>query len=157
MVWIKIISTTFILCAIKAVGDEKTEISWLLTVMFGAVYWHKYCTELNNLIDSEFCCNVRDIPWSAINSPLLSYFRYSKNGKEMDASELLQFIQKEQKCKDFTVEECNTLIETFEQSELKETGKISLIGRWQLKKHKCLWVPLEHQVSLFCSGCQYKP
>jgi phosphatidylinositol phospholipase C delta len=54
--------------------------------------------------------------------------RYSENGTEMDAEELLQFIQKEQNCTDFTVEQCRTLIETFEQSELKEVGKLSLIG-----------------------------
>ena len=66
---------------------------------------------------------------SAVNSPPLFCFRYSENGKEMDAEELHQFIQKEQKCKDFTVEQCKTLIETFEQSELKEAGKLSLIGR----------------------------
>jgi hypothetical protein len=81
------------------------------------------------LTDSEFHHNVRGIPWSAVNSLLLSCCRYSKNGKEMDAEELHQFIQKEQSCKDFTVEQCKTLIETFEQSELKEAGKISLIGR----------------------------
>jgi len=81
------------------------------------------------LIGSEFCCNVRDMPRSAVNSPLLSCFRYSENGEEMDAEELHQFIQKEQNCKDFTVEQCKTLIETFEQSELKEAGKLSLIGR----------------------------
>jgi hypothetical protein len=40
---------------------------------------------------------------------------------------------------------------------LKEAGKLSLIGRWQLKQQKCLCMPLEHQVSLFCSRCQYKP
>jgi hypothetical protein len=47
----------------------------------------------------------------------------------MDAEELHQFIQREQNCTDFTVEQCKTLIETFEQSELKEAGKLSLIGR----------------------------
>jgi hypothetical protein len=47
----------------------------------------------------------------------------------MDAEELHQFIEKEQNCKSFTAEQCKTLIETFEQSELKEAGKISLIGR----------------------------
>jgi hypothetical protein len=47
----------------------------------------------------------------------------------MDAEELHQFIQKEQNYKDFSVEQCKTLIETFEQSELKEAGKLSLIGR----------------------------
>jgi hypothetical protein len=57
------------------------------------------------------------------------YFRYSKDGKEMDIQGLLHFIQKEQNCKEFTVEQCSTLIETFEQSQLKEAGKLSLIGR----------------------------
>jgi hypothetical protein len=47
----------------------------------------------------------------------------------MDAKELCEFIQKEQHYKNFTVEQCNTLIETFEQSQLKDAGKISLIGR----------------------------
>jgi hypothetical protein len=48
----------------------------------------------------------------------------------MDADELCRFIQKEQHCENFTVEQCKTLIETFEQSPLlKECGKISLIGR----------------------------
>jgi hypothetical protein len=47
----------------------------------------------------------------------------------MDAQEMCHFIQKEQNCKDFTVEQCNTLIETFEQSQLKEVGKISFIGK----------------------------
>ncbi|KAJ4448618.1 hypothetical protein ANN_00008 [Periplaneta americana] len=56
------------------------------------------------------------------------FTRYSKNGQEMSAQELLQFIQKEQHCKDFTIEQCNTLIETFEQSQLKQSGKASLIG-----------------------------
>lgn len=54
--------------------------------------------------------------------------RYSKDGKEMNAEELCQFIQKEQHCRDFTVEQCKTLIETFEQSQLRELGRISLIG-----------------------------
>lgn len=102
----------------------------MLIVMFGVVCWHKYFAELNNLIDGEFCCNVRDMPCSAVDStPLLCCCRYSENGTEMDAEELLQFIQKEQNCTDFTVEQCRTLIETFEQSELKEVGKLSLIGR----------------------------
>lgn len=56
------------------------------------------------------------------------FARYSKDGKEMDAKELCEFIQKEQNCKHFTVEQCNTLIETFEQSQLKDAGRISLIG-----------------------------
>jgi hypothetical protein len=55
--------------------------------------------------------------------------RYSKDGKEMDADELRRFIQEKQNCRDFTLEQCKTLIETFEQSQLKEAGKISLIGR----------------------------
>lgn len=98
--------------------------------MFGAVCWHKYFAELNNSTGSEFCHNIRDMPRSAFNSPsLLCCCRYSENGREMDAEELHQFIQREQNCTDFTVEQCKTLIETFEQSELKEAGKLSLIGR----------------------------
>jgi hypothetical protein len=47
----------------------------------------------------------------------------------MDAQELCRFIQKEQNCKSFAVEQCKTLIETFEKSQLKDDGKISLIGK----------------------------
>lgn len=56
-------------------------------------------------------------------------FRYSKDGREMDAKELCKFIQKEQNCSSFTVQQCDTLIETFEQSQLKDSGRISLLGR----------------------------
>ncbi|XP_021921017.1 1-phosphatidylinositol 4,5-bisphosphate phosphodiesterase eta-2-like isoform X2 [Zootermopsis nevadensis] len=56
------------------------------------------------------------------------FTRYSKNDKEMNAQELCHFIQTEQHCKDFTVEQCNTLIETFEDSKLKVVGKVSFIG-----------------------------
>jgi hypothetical protein len=51
----------------------------------------------------------------------------------MGAQELYHFIQKEQNCKDFTVEQCKTLIETFEKSQLKEVGNVSLIGKWLLR------------------------
>ncbi|PSN53110.1 1-phosphatidylinositol 4, partial [Blattella germanica] len=54
--------------------------------------------------------------------------KYTKEDKEMTAEELCNFIRKEQNCKEFTIEQCKTLIETFEQSQLKENGKVSVIG-----------------------------
>jgi hypothetical protein len=70
-------------------------------------------------------------------------FRYSKDGREMDAEELCQFIQKEQNCKNFTVEQCNTLIETFEQSQLKDSGRISLLGR----QCACCYIVSRHRAT----------
>ncbi|KAK7871352.1 hypothetical protein R5R35_006064 [Gryllus longicercus] len=55
------------------------------------------------------------------------YTRYTKN-KEMTVADLLDFIHKEQKGHTTTKEECLTLIEAFEQSNLKMEGKLSLIG-----------------------------
>ncbi|KAJ9587489.1 hypothetical protein L9F63_028258, partial [Diploptera punctata] len=49
--------------------------------------------------------------------------KYAKDGKEMKAQELCNFIRTEQKYPNFSIEECNTLIETFEQSQLKDNYK----------------------------------
>ncbi|XP_066996511.2 1-phosphatidylinositol 4,5-bisphosphate phosphodiesterase delta-4 isoform X2 [Anabrus simplex] len=56
------------------------------------------------------------------------FTRYSKNKDEMDVSELMEFIAREQRMPNITKEECLSLIEAFEMSKVKENNKISLMG-----------------------------
>lgn len=54
--------------------------------------------------------------------------RYSGNKEEMDAMELLNFLKTEEYMPLITKEKCLSHIEAFEPSQMKESGKISLIG-----------------------------
>ncbi|XP_046406042.1 1-phosphatidylinositol 4,5-bisphosphate phosphodiesterase delta-4-like isoform X2 [Ischnura elegans] len=58
--------------------------------------------------------------------------RYSGNAKEMNATDLCDFLKIEQGMADVTNEKCWHLISTFEPSGLKEKGSMSLIGFTQL-------------------------
>ncbi|KAJ9575167.1 hypothetical protein L9F63_025880, partial [Diploptera punctata] len=54
--------------------------------------------------------------------------KYAKDGKEMKAQELCNFIRTEQNYPNFSIEECNTLIETFEHYNAEKDSFQRLIG-----------------------------
>lgn len=51
----------------------------------------------------------------------------------MNSIQLCQFLQKEQQLLTITPQECLTLIEAFEQSSMRQIGKMSLMGKLLLK------------------------
>ena len=50
----------------------------------------------------------------------------------MNSIQLCQFLQKEQHLLTITPQECLTLIEAFEQSSMRQIGKMSLMGKLML-------------------------
>ncbi|XP_071450500.1 1-phosphatidylinositol 4,5-bisphosphate phosphodiesterase delta-4-like [Hetaerina americana] len=73
--------------------------------------------------------------------------RYSSNGKEMKSTELCDFLKSEQGMNDITTEKCWNLISTFESTDLKKNGMLSLIGFTQLLlSEQCDLFNSEHNI-----------
>ncbi|XP_052126651.1 1-phosphatidylinositol 4,5-bisphosphate phosphodiesterase zeta-1 [Frankliniella occidentalis] len=87
------------------------------------------------------------------------YHRYARSAREMTAHELQHFLKKEQNMSEATLDECRCLIDAFEQSELKASGRISVHGfthmlrseQFQVRKvaHKTVYQDMTQPLSSY--------
>lgn len=93
------------------------------------------------------------------------YHRYARSAREMTVQELQNFLKKEQDAADVTLDDCKNLIDAFEQSELKSSGRISIHGfthllrseQFQVTKvaHKTVYQDMSHPLSSYYIACSH--
>ena len=71
----------------------------------------------------------------------------------MTVEELQRFLGKEQAMGDVSLQDCKSLVDAFEQSELKASGRISILGESprpsasRFRSEGCLWSSSHLQLS----------